>query len=155
MSVSFADLEAILERIPPHPEHLVSALQEVQAKLNYIPAEALEAVCDHVGVPRSRGGRWPPFTGFSVSKPRKEHEINVCLGTACHVRGSAKVYEKLRRDLDPSAEKSAGPDAGYSLKKVYCLGCCSTGPVATVNGEIHGNLDQKKAEALIKTSSKR
>lgn len=64
MSVSFADLEAILERIPPHPEHLVSALQEVQAKLNYIPAEALEAVCDHVGVPRSGVGGGHLLQGF-------------------------------------------------------------------------------------------
>ncbi len=154
MNVSFGSLEAILDRVPPQPEQLINALHEVQAKFNYIPEEALEAVCDHVGVPRSRGWAVATFYRFFSLKPRKEHEINVCMGTACHVRGAAKVYDKLRRDLDLPAEESAVQDSGYSLNKVYCLGCCSMGPVATVNDEIHGNLDQKKAGTLIKTSSK-
>lgn len=152
VNASFRSLESILEGIPPQPEHLINALQQVQAKFDYISEEALEMVCDHVGVSKSRGWAVATFYRFFNLQPRKEKEVKVCMGTACHVRGAAKVYDKLSRDLP---EKDAtGQDSGYSLHKVYCLGCCSMGPVATVNDEIHGNLDQKKAGALIKTSTK-
>jgi NADH-quinone oxidoreductase subunit E len=154
MNVSFGGLEAILERIPPHSEHLIAALQEVQAKFNYIPAAALEAVCDHVGVPRSHG--WAVATFYKVFslEPKGEHEINVCMGTACHVRGTDKVYDKLKHNLDRPGPDGAALDQEFSLNKVYCLGCCSMGPVAKVDEEIHGNLDQRKAGSLIKTCSK-
>ncbi len=154
MSVSFGSLEAILERIPPQPEQLINALQEVQAKFNYVPAVALDAVCDHVGVPRSHG--WAVVTFYKVFslEPRKEHEIDVCMGTACHVRGAANVYDKLKRSVEQPPVEGGTREHEFSLNKVYCLGCCSMGPVARVDEQIHGNLDQKKAGALLKTHCK-
>jgi NADH-quinone oxidoreductase subunit E len=154
VSVSFGKLEAILERIPPHPEHLVSVLQEVQAEFNYVPAEALEAVCDHLGVPRSRGWEVATFYKAFSLEPKGEHEISVCMGTACHVRGAANVYEKFRRNLGLQGEEGTTGDLKFTLNKVRCIGCCSMGPVAKVDEEIHGDLDQRKAGALVKTFSK-
>ena len=66
MSVSFQKIEAILERFPPQPEYLISALQDVQAEFKYIPADAFNAVCDHLGVAGRKVGRWLPFSNLSV-----------------------------------------------------------------------------------------
>ena len=99
MSVSFQQIESILDRFPPQPEHLISALQDVQANFNYISPAAMRAVCDHLGVPISRGWAVATFyTAFSL-EPKGEHQIAVCMGTACHVRGAKNVYDKFRRDL--------------------------------------------------------
>lgn len=155
MSVSYAQLKAILDRIPPHPEQLVTALQEVQAEFNYIPPESLEAVCGHVGVPHSRGWAVATFYKAFALEPKGEHEISVCMGTACHVKGAANVYENFRRSLDLPVEEGTTNDLRFSLNKVRCLGCCSMGPVARVDDEMHGNLDQNKAGALVKSYAKR
>ncbi|MEN6441525.1 MAG: NAD(P)H-dependent oxidoreductase subunit E [Syntrophobacter sp.] len=155
MNTSFGELEAILEHVPPHPEHLIRALHEVQAKFNYIPADALDAVCDHVGVARSQGWAVATFYKAFSLRPRKEHEISVCVGTACHIRGAAEVYETIVRGTRAHAGEESTPESDLSVEKVYCLGCCSMGPVAKVGNEIHANLDQKKVDTLIQTHSKR
>ncbi len=154
MSVSFGKLEAILDQFPPHPEHLISALQEVQAQFNFIPPEALVAVCDHLNVPQSRGWAVATFYKSFSLEPKGEHEVSVCMGTACHVKGAANVYEQFRRKLGISGEEGSSKDLKFSLNKVRCLGCCSMGPVAQVDEEIHGDLDQKKAGAIIEAYSK-
>ena len=155
MSVSFGKIEAILERFPAQPEHLVSALQEVQAEFDYIPPDALTAVCDHLGVPVSRGWAVATFYKAFSLEPKGEHEINVCLGTACHVQGAANIYDKFRRDLGIAGEEGSTKDLKFTLNKVRCLGCCSMAPVARMDEEIHGQLNQRKAGRLIKEYAKR
>jgi len=150
MSVTFKSLETILERYPPSPEHLISALQEVQAKFSYLSEEALAAVCDHLGVPLSQGWAVATFYKSFSLEPKGEHEISVCLGTACHVRGAKNLYDKFRRDLDIAGEEGTTRDLKFTLRPVRCLGCCSMGPVAQVDDEVYGNLNQRKAGALIK-----
>lgn len=150
MSVTFKSLEAILERYPPSPEHLISALQDVQAKFSYIPPEAMTAVCDHLGVPLSRGWAVATFYKAFSLEPKGEHEISVCLGTACHVRGGRNVYDKFRRDLGLAKEEGTTRDLKFTLRQVRCLGCCSMAPVAQVDEEVFGNLNQRKAGMLIR-----
>lgn len=155
MKTSFGELEAILDHIPPHPEHLIRALHEVQAKYHYIPAEALDAVCDHVGVSRSQGWAVATFYKAFSLQPGKEDGISVCVGTACHIRGAAEVYEKIMRGTQAAQGVGVSPESEVTVEKVYCLGCCSMGPVAKIGDEIHANLDQKKADTLIRTRIKR
>ena len=155
MSVTFTALENILERYPPSSEHLISALQDIQARFNYIPPEAMTAVCDHLGVPVSRGWAVATFYSAFSLEPKGEHEISVCLGTACHVRGGKNLYDKFRRDLAIPGQEGTTRDLKFTLRHVRCLGCCSMGPVAQVDDEIHGNLNQRKAGQLIKIYSKR
>jgi len=155
VSASFGRIEAILAKYPPQSEHLVSALQDIQAEFNYIPPEALSAVCSHVGVPVSRGWAVASFYKSFSLEPKGEHEICVCLGTACHVKGATNLYDKLRRDLGIAGQEGTTLDLKFSLNKVRCLGCCSMGPVVRVDDEIYGHLNQKKAGQLVKVYSKR
>ncbi|MDI6854650.1 MAG: NAD(P)H-dependent oxidoreductase subunit E [Deltaproteobacteria bacterium] len=155
MSVTFKSLETILDQYPPNPEHLISALQDVQAKFSYIPKEAMTAVCDHLGVPVSRGWAVATFYKAFSLEPKGEHEISVCLGTACHVRGARNVYEKFRRDLAIPGEEGTTKDLKFTLRQVRCLGCCSMAPVAQIDEEVHGGLSQRKAGTLLKQFRKR
>ena len=155
MSVSFGRMETILARYPASPEHLVRALQEVQAEFNYIPPQALTAVCNHLGVPEARGWAVATFYKSFSLEPKGEHDVSVCMGTACHVKGSANVYDKLRRDLGIAGQEGTTGDLKFSLSKVRCLGCCSMGPVVRVDEDIKGYLNQRQAGKLIKEYGKR
>lgn len=149
MSMTFKALENILEHYPPSSEHLISALQDVQAKFSYIPPEAMTAVCGHLGVPLSRGWAVATFYKAFSLEPKGEHDVAVCLGTACHVRGGANVYDKFRRELGIAGPEGTTRDLKFSLRQVRCLGCCSMAPVAQLDDEIHGNLSQRKAGHLL------
>lgn len=150
MSATFMALEHILGRYPPSSEHLISALQEVQARFNYISPEALTGVCNHLGLPVSQGWAVATFYKAFRLEPRGEHDVAVCLGTACHVRGGRNVYDKFRRDLGIAGQEGTTRDLKFSLRRVRCLGCCSMAPVAQVDEEIHGNLNQRKAGHLLR-----
>ena len=115
----------------------------------------MTAVCDHLGVPVSRGWAVATFYKSFTLEPKGEHEISVCLGTACHVRGARNVYDKFRRDLGLPHEEGTTRDLKFTLRQVRCLGCCSMAPVAQMDEEVHGNLSQRKAGALIKQYRKR
>jgi NADH-quinone oxidoreductase subunit E len=137
MSVTFKSLETILERYPTSSEHLISALQDVQAKFNYIPPEAMAAVCDHFGVPLSRGWAVATFyKSFSLAS-RGIHDIRVCLGTACHLKGGARLVEGLERELDVTRENTT-KDLKFNLETVRCLGTCAMAPVVMIDEEYLG-----------------
>ena len=155
MSMIFMKLEEILARYPRSPEHLMSAFQDIQAEFNYIPQEAMYMVCDYMGVPLSRGWAVATFYKAFSLEPRGEHEISVCMGTACHVQGAPKVYEKFRRELGIKGEEGTTKDLKFSLRKVRCLGCCSLAPVVQIDEEIHAHLDQRKVSRLIKMYRKK
>jgi NADH-quinone oxidoreductase subunit E len=149
MSESFGNIEAILDRFPPQPEHLISALQDVQAKFNYISPAAMRAVCDHLGVPISRG--WAVATFFKSFRlePRGMHEIKVCLGTACHLKGGARLVEALERDLAVTRGHTS-KDLNFDLDTVNCLGACALAPVVVVDEDYQPTATHRKLKKVLK-----
>lgn len=153
MSVSFGEIETILDRFPPQPEHLISALQDVQAKLHYIPQAAMQAVCEHLGVPLSRG--WAVATFFKSFRlePRGVHGIRVCLGTACHLKGGARLVEGLERELKVSRGHTT-KDLNFDLDTVNCLGACALAPVVVVDENYQPNASHRKLRKVLKDLTK-
>ncbi|MEJ2672636.1 MAG: NAD(P)H-dependent oxidoreductase subunit E [Deltaproteobacteria bacterium] len=153
MSISFGRLEAILAEYPSSPEHLISILQEVQAEFNYIPPEALTAVCDHLGVPLSQG--WAVATFFKSFRlePRGMHEIKVCLGTACHLKGGARLVEGLERELGVTRGHTT-KDLSFDLDTVNCLGACALAPVVVVDEHYHPTTSHRKLKKVLKELKK-
>ena len=155
MELPIGTLERILDQYPAVPENLISVLQVVQAELGYIPRGALGAICEYMGVPPSRGWAVATFYKTFSLEPRGEHEIFVCAGTACHVRGASDIHDKFRRDLGMIAEEGTTQDLKFSLNKVRCLGCCSLAPVARIDEDTHSHLTQRAVGKLIQTYRKR
>ena len=141
-------IEAIADRYQRDKGQLVSILQDVQAEYRYLPKDALVKVGQLLDIPLSQIYSVATFFRAFSLKPRGRHLINVCLGTACHVRGATKILDKVERDLGISRGETTG-DLQFTLETVNCLGCCALGPVMVVDGEYHGKLPVSKVEEIL------
>ena len=142
-------VEAVLKKYHYNKRFLVSVLQDLQAEYYYLPKEVLVQASEALDIPLSQiYGVATFFRAFSL-EPRGRHLINVCLGTACHVRGALRVLESIEREtgIKPGETDS---DLKFTLEAVNCLGCCALGPVMVVDGEYHGNLSTAKAVEVLK-----
>ncbi|PIV21729.1 MAG: NAD(P)H-dependent oxidoreductase subunit E [Deltaproteobacteria bacterium CG03_land_8_20_14_0_80_45_14] len=142
-------IDSIIEQYGARESALLAILQDIQAKENYLPKDALEYVSQKMHIPLVRIFRIATFYNALSLKPRGLHKIDVCLGTACHVRGGSKILEKIERDLGVSVGETT-KDNRFTLESVRCIGCCSLGPVAVVDGKVFGRLGQDKVSGLLK-----
>jgi len=141
-------VEAIIKKYDGDKGQLVSILQDIQTEHHYLPKEALDEVVAVLGVPASQVYSVATFfKAFSLT-PRGRHLIKVCLGTACHVRGAAKVVEKMEIDLGVKRTETT-PDQRYTLETVNCVGCCALGPMVMIDDKYHGQISSDKVSPLL------
>ncbi len=127
---------------------LISVLEEIQAQYRYLPREAMILVSERLGVPLSQVYSVATFyNAFSLER-RGRHEICVCVGTACHVRGAQRVLTRLEESMGIKPGETTS-DWNYSLDTVYCLGACALGPIIVVDGEYSGQMHVKKVDELL------
>ena len=139
----------IVERYQGNREFLISILQDVQAVYHYLPREALVEVSQRMVIPLSQlFGIATFFKAFSL-KPRGEHLVHVCLGTACHVKGGLRLLEKLERDLKIKSGDTT-PDNRFTLESVNCLGACSLAPIVVVDGKFQGRIKMDVLDRMVK-----
>lgn len=142
-------VESVLQKYRHDKGMLVAVLQDIQGIYRYLPREALEFVCEGLDIPMSRAYSVASFfKAFSLT-PRGRHVINVCLGTACHVRGAARVLDRIERDL---GIRSGGTteDLRFTLETVNCVGACALGPMVMVDGEYNGEMNAEKVDSVLK-----
>jgi len=141
---------AILDSYQRDKAMLVSILQDIQAEYNYLPGESLLEVSKELGVPLSQVYSVTTFfKAFSLT-PRGRHIINVCLGTACHVRGAARILETFERELDINRGATTN-DLNYTLETVNCVGACALGPMVMVDGDYLGEMNIEKVKPLLES----
>ncbi|HNW35308.1 MAG TPA: NADH-quinone oxidoreductase subunit NuoE [Candidatus Ozemobacteraceae bacterium] len=134
---------------PNKREYLIPILQETQEKMSYLSRDAMIQIAQHVGVPVSKVyGVATFYNQFKLNPPGK-HTIQVCRGTACHVRGSDQILKAFESELGITAGQTT-KDGLITLDIVACLGSCSIAPVVTIDGTFHGRLVPKDTERLIK-----
>jgi len=138
----------ILARHGFHKHELIPILQEIQRSRNWLPPEDLEEVIDLLGVPASRVYAIATFYKAFSLKPRGKHLIQVCLGTACHVRGGVRVKDSVERELSIEAGETT-KDKLFTLEAVNCLGACALGPVVVIDGDYHGQMNPRKLTATL------
>jgi NADH-quinone oxidoreductase subunit E len=149
MKTARQDIETILEHYPRHPQHLINLLQDVQAEYSYISPEHLTLICDHVGVPVIQAWSVATFYKSFSLEPRGEHEIKVCLGTVCHLKGGERLVEGCEREL---GVKRGGTteDLRFSIDTLNCVGACALAPVVVVDENYLPNSTQRKLNKVIK-----
>ncbi len=148
MEIDVSKVDEVIDSFSGDLSQLIGILQDIQANLNYLPREALVRVSERLEIPISQVfGVATFFKAFSLT-PRGRHQINVCLGTACHVRGGARILGKLERDLKIEAGGTT-EDLRFTLESVRCLGCCSLGPVVVIDNDTYGRLNQEKVAKLL------
>ena len=128
---------------------LVSILQDIQAADNYLSREALQQVSQGLDIPQSRVYSVATFFKAFSLQPRGRHVINICLGTACHVRGAGRVLDRLEQELGIKNGETS-QDLKYTLETVNCLGACALGPIVVIDGEYSGEMTADKVKPLLK-----
>ncbi len=144
-----ARLEEVLARHPRgEPAGLVNLLHDLQAALRWLPELALRRAAEHLGLSQAEVfGVATFYEGFHL-KPRGEHVCTVCMGTACHVRGAARLVEQAERDLGVRAGQTT-PDLRFSLEQVNCVGACALGPLVILDGKYHGSMAPDRLSRLL------
>ncbi|MBA7710411.1 NADP-reducing hydrogenase subunit HndA [subsurface metagenome] len=146
--MDFSKIDKILEKRGMEKSQLVGALQDIQDEVNFLPREVLKYVAEKLEVPLSRVNSIATFyKGFSLT-PRGRHLINVCLGTACHVRGGVRILENIERELGVRTGETTR-DSRFTLEEVRCVGCCSLAPVIVIDGNTHGRLCQSHINKIL------
>jgi len=140
---------AILNSYQNDRRWLVSILQDIQAEYNYLPKDTLMEVSRGLGIPLSHVCSVATFFKSFSLKPRGRHLINVCLGTACHVRGAVKVLEKIERELGTGPGETT-EDLRFTLETVNCVGACALGPIVIIDGEYYGQMRTDKVDSVLK-----
>ncbi len=148
MDFTLKQIDNILKKYDYRKNALIAILQDVQEKYNWLPQEALKLVSEKLCVPLIDVYSVATFyRAFKLVQPGK-HNITVCLGTACHVRGAPTVLNRFEERLNISAGQTT-PDHRVSLETVNCLGCCALAPVVVVDGKYNAQTTIQKADKIL------
>lgn len=152
LSRDFPAIDAIVKKYGERKEFLICILQDIQARYGYLPRDALARVAEKLGIPLIQIYSVATFFKAFSLRPKGGHTIQVCLGTACHVRGAERVLGKIKRDLDIDVDETT-KDMNFTLKTVNCLGACALGPIVEIDGKYHGHMSTAKVESVLKKYS--
>lgn len=144
-----SEIEAIIKQYGGKESSILAILQDVQAKEKYLPKEALEHIGERLHIPISKIYRIATFFRAFSLMPRGRHEVVVCLGTACHVRGGQRIVDQFTRELGIRSGETT-PDRNFTLETVNCLGVCAAGPVVAIDGQYFGQMSPGKVEGTLK-----
>jgi len=141
-------VEKIIDKYNSDKSALIQILLEIQKENRWLPRETLMLISERLGVPLSQVYRVATFYKAFSLIPQGRHLFTVCMGTACHVRGSPRLLDRVEDTLKITPEETS-TDQKFTLETVNCLGCCALGPVMVVDGEYHSNPPSKELEELV------
>ena len=129
-------------------DNLIQMLNEVQEHYGYVPKDAQQVLSEYLGIPMAEiYGVITFYSRFSL-KPKGKYNISVCMGTACFVKGSQKILDRLLDRLKIEVGETT-PDGKFSIEETRCVGACGLAPVFTVNGEVYGKATVQKLDQVL------
>ena len=132
-------IDQIIDKHHGEPSYLIQVLLDIQSEHHWLPREALERVAERLQVPLTRIQHIATFYKAFSLVPKGRHEIHICVGTACHVRGAPRILDAAQ-ELTGIKPGETDLDLKFSLQTVNCLGCCALGPVLEIDGKTHGKM---------------
>lgn len=144
-----ARLDAILSRYESEPADLIPVLQDIQDQYSYLPKDELKAVSQHLNVPLTQIYSVATFFKMFSLLPKGRHQIRVCLGTTCHLRGGGRVVESVGYRLGVEVGYTT-KDMQFSLETVGCLGSCAQAPVMMIDAKYYGRTTVDKVPKILK-----
>ncbi len=141
-------LEKLFKEYKPIKDNLIQMLNEVQEHYGYVPMYAQKALSEFLSISMAEiYGVVTFYSRFSL-KPKGKYNISVCLGTACFVKGSQKIMDRLLERLKIQVGETTS-DGKFSIEETRCVGACGLAPVFTVNGEVYGKATVKKLDEVL------
>ena len=147
------NIEDIISNHNAESREIIAMMQDVQDKMNYLPRNIIENLCEKLDIPVSRAYSLATFYKTFSLVPKGKYTIKVCMGTACHVRGAPKITEKIERELNIKNGETT-KDLQFSLEDVRCLGCCGLAPVVTVGDDLYGKVTLTSIPRILKKYKK-
>ena len=144
----------IIDRYPGRDQDLMAVLQDIQKEYNHLPEEALKTVNKRMRIPLGQIYSVATFYNAFSIEPKGKHQVCVCTGTACHVKGAPKLIEAFERELGVGIGETT-EDMEFSLEEVRCVGCCGLAPVVTVGDDLQGQLKISRVKSLIRRYRKK
>jgi len=136
----YQQLDNYIDSLTYKKENLISILHHAQELFGYLPDKVQWHIAQKLDIPSAKVYGVVSFYSFFTMKPRGQHVVNVCMGTACFVRGSEKLQQEIESQLGIKTGQTT-EDHLFSLDSVRCIGACGLAPVMTVDGKVHGRLE--------------
>ncbi len=147
----FAVIDGILTANHHNKQAIIAILQEIQEHYHYLPREVFPYLANKLAMSEARIYSVATFYENFSLEPKGKYVIKICDGTACHVRHSIPILERLRKELGLSEQKKTTDDLNFTIETVSCLGACGLAPVLTVNDVVHPAMTPDKASALLQS----
>ena len=145
---NFIELKEYIETVKGANGNLMPVLHEAQEIFGYLPIEVQKFISSELDVPLAEVyGVATFYTRFAI-EPKWKHKIGVCLGTACYVKGSQLIMDKLSKELNIKVGQTT-PDNLFTLEATRCLGCCGLAPVMMIDQDVYGRLEPKKIPEIL------
>ena len=141
-------LEKILDKYTQDKSNLIQILNEVQEGYGYIPEKAQMRISEYLSMPMAEIYGVITFYSRFTLKPKGKYHIAVCLGTACFVKGSEKILDRVKQKLGIDVGETT-KDGKFSIEATRCIGACGLAPVFTINNEVHGKATVKKVDEVL------
>jgi NADH:ubiquinone oxidoreductase subunit E len=135
--------------------NVISLLQDMQEQFGYIREDTVNWFANKLNIPASNFYGVATFYAQFYLKPRGKNIVTACCGTACHVKGSAPIIEKLKNDLKIPEGENTSKGGKYTLESVACVGACSIAPVFVANKKVFGKMTAEMADDMIKGLDKK
>ncbi|MGH4123973.1 MAG: complex I 24 kDa subunit family protein [Clostridium sp.] len=145
----YSELDNILKDHEFKARNIIAILQDTQEIYRYLPKEIFAYLSEKLGISRAKIYSVATFYDNFSLEPKGKYVIKVCDGTACHVRKSIPILDKLRKELKLSETKITTDDLMFTLETVSCLGACGLAPVITVNEKVYGAVTPEKALEIL------
>jgi NADH-quinone oxidoreductase subunit E len=142
-------IDQIIAKHHGESSSLIQVLLEIQSEHHWLPMDALRRVGEKLQVPMTRIQHIATFYKAFSLVPKGRHEIHICMGTACHVRGAQRVLDMVQ-DMAGIKPGETDLDLKFSLETVNCLGCCALGPVMEIDGKTHGKMTPAETADVLK-----
>ena len=146
-AVMLEGIASILKDFEKSKSNLIPIFQVIQDRYQYIAPEAIAVIAKHLGITNSEVYGVATFYNQFRFNPPGKHQIKVCLGTACHVKGGDIILENFERKLEIKAGETTG-DREFSIDKLACVGCCALAPVAIIDEKVNGYMAPSRIEGI-------
>lgn len=148
---NFAKVKEIVEKYGTDRSSLIPVLQAIQSEFRYLPQEMLSFVATAMRIPQAEVFGVATFYAQFSTQPKGKHIVQVCDGTACHVRGATEIIKKFKTDLQIPEGETTTEDLYVTLETVSCLGACALAPAVVVDGKVYGNVNFDDVAKIIVT----
>ena len=148
-SIDFSELDSYIDSLSTLNGSLITVLHKAQDIFGYLPKEVLAHISERLHIPVSKVYGVVTFYSFFTTTLKGKYRVNVCLGTACFVRGAQDVLDEFKKELNIEVGKTTD-DGLFSLDALRCVGACGLAPVVSVNGKVYGRMVPDKVKSIIK-----